>query len=77
MMDGCLCVYADMTAPTAASHQGTAKAEQELHMSDIFWLNIPVIKKIILSYRSGSINAWDIHVCKYTMWKWVEASPQK
>lgn len=50
-------MYADMTAPTAASHQGTAKAEQELHMSDIFWLNIPVIKKITLSYRSGSINA--------------------
>lgn len=46
MMDGCLCVCTEMTALTTASHQGTIKAEQKLHMSSIFWLNIPVINKL-------------------------------
>lgn len=76
-MDGCLCVCTEMTASTAASHQGTGEAEQKLHMSDIFWLNIPVIKKIILSYRLSGINVWDICVYKYTMSKWAELFPQK
>ena len=42
-----VCAHRNDTS-TAASHQGTVKAEQKLHMSHIFWLNIPVIKKIIL-----------------------------
>lgn len=76
-MDGCLCVSPEMTASAAASHQGTVKAERSLPMSDIFWLNIPVIKEIILSYRSSSINAWDTCIYKNTMLKWAESFPQK
>ena len=37
-----VCVHRNDTS-MAASHQGTVKAEQKLQMSDIFWLNIPVI----------------------------------
>lgn len=59
MMDGCLCVRAEMTASTAASHQGTLTAQAEA--ADVrgfffFWLNIPAIKKIILSYSYSSIS---------------------
>ena len=72
-----VCVRTDTTAATAASRQGPVKAVQKLHMSNISWLNIPVIKKIIPSYRSRGINAWDACVYKRTMSRRAESFPRK
>jgi hypothetical protein len=53
------------------------KPGRKLRVSDIFWLNIPAIKKIILSYRSSSIKVWDICIYKYNDVEMDRLQPSK
>lgn len=76
-MDACLRVRTDMTVSMAASRQGTVKAEWKPHTSDSFWLNIPVLKNIILSQRPSSIDVCDTCAPKRTTSKWAEPVLQK